>query len=153
MRHISKEVEMKESNNIRSDRTNAVKYPTASDRKRRAAKYNYTVMDESTVKAAEGFPERLAELRSIEGVSGREMSLSLGQAAGYINSIENGKSLPSLSMFFEICEYLEVSPKEFFSYTGPECLADYDSLLSKEDRELLLVLAKKLSMQKEDRGK
>ena len=43
-----------------------------------------------------------------------DMSLSIGQNAGYINNIETGKALPSMSSFFFICEYLNISPKEFF---------------------------------------
>lgn len=42
------------------------------------------------------------------------MSLSLGQSAAYINKIENRNSLPSLSGFFYICEYLKITSKEFF---------------------------------------
>lgn len=60
------------------------------------------------------FPIRLAKLRMQKGVSARDMSLSLGQNAGYINNIETGKALPSLSAFFFICEYLNISPQEFF---------------------------------------
>ena len=37
------------------------------------------------------FSKRLCELRLEKGVSAREMSLSLGQSASYINRIENGK--------------------------------------------------------------
>lgn len=59
--------------------------------------------------------ERISELRYERGVSARDMSLSLGQSAGYINNIENKKTLPSLPMFLYICEYLNVSPVEFFS--------------------------------------
>lgn len=62
----------------------------------------------------EDFAKRLAHLRMQRGVSARDMSLSIGQNAGYINNIENGKSLPSMSGFFFICEYLRVSPQEFF---------------------------------------
>lgn len=62
----------------------------------------------------EEFPIRLAKLRTQKGVSARDMSLSIGQNAGYINNIENGKALPSMSAFFYICEYLSVSPAEFF---------------------------------------
>lgn len=58
--------------------------------------------------------ERLYKLRLDNNVSAREMSLSLGQNANYINSIENGKSLPSMPVFFYICEYLKITPKEFF---------------------------------------
>ena len=59
-------------------------------------------------------PERIAQLRIKKGVSARDMSLSLGQANNYINNIENKKSLPAMQSFFYICEYLGVTPKEFF---------------------------------------
>ena len=59
-------------------------------------------------------PERLAKLRALKGVSARDMSLSLGQANNYINNIENKKSLPAMQSFFYICEYLGVTPQEFF---------------------------------------
>ncbi|HJC25703.1 MAG TPA: helix-turn-helix domain-containing protein, partial [Candidatus Eisenbergiella merdavium] len=49
-----------------------------------------------------------------KGVSARDMSLSLGQANNYINTIENGKSLPSMQSFFNICEFFDISPQEFF---------------------------------------
>lgn len=62
----------------------------------------------------EKFPLRLAQLRNAKGVSAREMSLSIGQNAGYINLIENGKAFPSLQGFFYICEYLNITPQEFF---------------------------------------
>ncbi len=60
------------------------------------------------------FALRLACLREKKGVSARDMSLSIGQNPGYINNIESGKSLPSLMGLFYICEYLGVSPAEFF---------------------------------------
>ena len=59
-------------------------------------------------------PERLAKLRMQKGVSARDMSLSLGQANNYINNIENKKSLPAMQSFFYICEYLGITPQEFF---------------------------------------
>ena len=60
------------------------------------------------------FPIRLAKLRTKKGVSAREMSLSIGQNAGYISNVESGKALPSMAAFFFICEYLEITPKDFF---------------------------------------
>lgn len=60
------------------------------------------------------FSIRLARLREKKGVSARDMSLSIGQNPGYINNIETGKSKPSLDAFFFICEYLGVTPSEFF---------------------------------------
>lgn len=62
----------------------------------------------------EDFPMRLAKLRTKKGVSARDMSLSIGQNPGYINNIETGKALPSMSNFFYICDYLSISPQEFF---------------------------------------
>ena len=44
------------------------------------------------------------------------MNEFIGQSEGYINKIESGYSLPSLSGFFYICEFLEVTPYEFFNY-------------------------------------
>ena len=60
------------------------------------------------------FAIRLARLREKKGVSARDMSLSFGQNPGYINNIETGKSKPSLEGIFFICEYLGVTPSEFF---------------------------------------
>lgn len=63
----------------------------------------------------EWFAQRLFELRSAKNVSARDMSLSLGQSESYINKIENKKALPSMNMFFFMCEYLGVTPEEFFN--------------------------------------
>lgn len=53
-------------------------------------------------------------MRLKKGVSARDMSLTLGLTENYINHIENKKSLPSFTSFFYICEYLNVTPQEFF---------------------------------------
>lgn len=57
---------------------------------------------------------RIAKLRTQKGVSAREMSLAIGQCAGYINNIETGKNRPSVTGLLYICEYLGVTPAEFF---------------------------------------
>ena len=64
----------------------------------------------------EAFCKRLAQLRMHKGVSARDMSLSIGQNAGYINNIENGKALPSMANFFYICDYLGIAPMDFFDF-------------------------------------
>lgn len=81
----------------------------------------------------EQFPERLSILRSNKGISARDMSLSLGQNPGYINNIETGKALPSMSMFFYICEFLEVTPSQFFdlSSKNPEAIKNLESDLKR----------------------
>ena len=60
------------------------------------------------------FAERVAQLRGKKGVSARDMSLSLGQNRNYINQIESGKALPSMQVFFYICEYFGITPMQFF---------------------------------------
>ncbi len=63
----------------------------------------------------EDFGKRLASLREKKGVSARNMSLSIGQGTSYINGIESGHNLPSMTVFFYICEYLGITPEEFFA--------------------------------------
>lgn len=87
----------------------------------------------------EQFPIRLAKLRTAKGVSARDMSLSIGQNAGYINNIENGKALPSMSGFFFICEYLGITPQEFFDFDSeqPELLMSVIENLKKLNKSQL----------------
>lgn len=95
-------------------------------------------------------PERLARLRIQKGVSARDMSLSLGQSNNYVNSIENRKALPSMQAFFYICEYLGITPAEFFDSEN-ECPADLRRLtdearrLDAESLSLVLELVRKLA--------
>lgn len=64
---------------------------------------------------ADWFRQRLTQLRMQKSVSARDMSLSLGQSESYINKIENRRTLPSMTGFFYICEYFQISPQDFFS--------------------------------------
>lgn len=96
------------------------------------------------------FCRRLAQLRQQKGVSARDMSLSIGQNAGYINNIENQHNLPSMSVFFYICDYLGVSPREFFDadVTYPKevkTLIEYSSRLSSDDLSHIIALAEALA--------
>jgi len=58
--------------------------------------------------------KRLTELRRKKGVSESTMSVELGLSKGYIQKISSGKALPSMERFLAICDYLDVSPTEFF---------------------------------------
>ena len=98
-------------------------------------------------------PERLAKLRMQKGVSARDMSLSLGQANNYINNIENKKSLPAMQSFFYICEYLGVTPKEFFDdeNADPTALREFIQearRLDEKSLEYILGIMKKLNSRK-----
>lgn len=59
--------------------------------------------------------ERITQLRLQKGVSEYKMSYDLGHSRGYINNISSGKTLPSMTEFFAICEYFDITPIEFFS--------------------------------------
>lgn len=87
----------------------------------------------------EDFAMRLSLLRSQMNISARDMSLSLGQNPGYINSIESGKALPSMAMFFYICEYLHITPAEFFNVDNsfPEKTSSIVNNLLRLDEETL----------------
>ena len=61
------------------------------------------------------FAERLSYLRIQKKVSAREMSLALGQNESYINRIENKHTFPSMQIFFYICEYINITPQDFFN--------------------------------------
>lgn len=95
------------------------------------------------------FIKRLVELRMNKGVSSRDMSLSIGQSAGYINNIENGINFPSMTAFFFICDYLGVTPKEFFDTetTNPPKaneLLNASKGLSSDQLDNLIAIAKGL---------
>ena len=79
------------------------------------------------------FALRLATLRMQKGISAREMSLALGMNTSYINSIECGKALPAMKQFFYICEYLDITPVEFFDarQKHPHKLAELNEDLQK----------------------
>lgn len=87
----------------------------------------------------EMFPARLAELRTKKGISARDMSLSIGQNPGYINNIETGKALPSMSAFFFICDFLGITPQEFFDTDtkDPEEIRTITGNLKKLDKNQL----------------
>lgn len=57
---------------------------------------------------------RITELRMTKNISERELSFSIGKTGNYINKIASGKSLPGMDSFFDICEYFEITPFEFF---------------------------------------
>lgn len=99
------------------------------------------------------FSKRLTELRQKKNVSARDMSLSLGQNAGYINNIENKHNLPSMAVFFDICEYFKITPRDFFDFetSSPQEL-DYlltcARKISDEDLEHVTAIVSSLSQRK-----
>ena len=93
---------------------------------------------------------RISELRTRKGVSEYKMSLDLGHSKSYIQSIFSGKALPSFSEFLYICEYLGVTPKEFFDTDSsePQMICKLTSLaktLPPKDLAVLINMAERLA--------
>ena len=93
--------------------------------------------------------DRISILRTKKGISKYKMSLDLGHSKSYVQSISAGRALPSLSEFLYICEYLGVTPKEFFDEEtkDPQLVRELYNIslsLEKEDLEVLLSMAKRL---------
>lgn len=58
---------------------------------------------------------RITELRLAKNVSEHRMSLDLDKSGSYIRLITSGAALPSVKELFNIIEYLDITPAEFFS--------------------------------------
>ena len=90
------------------------------------------------------FSERMTKLRIQKGVSEYKMSLDMGHSGSYINSIASGKAMPSMGEFLYMCDYLGVSPSEFFDeeIETPIKIAEIDEILRKLDEsDLALIIA------------
>ena len=93
--------------------------------------------------------DRITSLRIQKGVSEYKMSYDLGHSRGYINNISSGKTLPSMTEFFAICEYFGITPMEFFdSVTNnpklKESVIEAISKLNEEDLRLTLAIINRL---------
>ena len=87
--------------------------------------------------------DRITELRLKKGVSEYQMSYDLGHSRSYMYNISSGKSLPPMQEFLEICNYLHVTPCEFFdtSLDNPALLQTAISELRKlSDDDLMLTI-------------
>jgi transcriptional regulator with XRE-family HTH domain len=94
--------------------------------------------------------DRISALRTKKGISEYKMSLDLGHSKSYIQSISSGKSLPSLSEFLYICEYLEITPKDFFDTDTQEPFLTNELFeevknMPAEDLDVLIRVAKRLN--------
>lgn len=86
---------------------------------------------------------RLSGLREEKQVSERKMSLDLGHSTSYIRSITSGRTLPSMSEFLYICEYLGITPMEFFNDRNNTSLMQQkviDYIYSMPEKDVWLML-------------
>lgn len=95
--------------------------------------------------------DRISSLRQEKQVSERKMSLDLGHSTSYIRSITSGRALPSMSEFLYICEYLGVTPMEFFNEEKTTTLTQQKAIehiysMSDEDIRLLIGFIERMKM-------
>lgn len=93
---------------------------------------------------------RISVLRIKKNISEYKMSLDMGHGKSYIQSISSGRALPSMGEFLYICEYLGVTPKEFFDeeIEEPSMVHELYGLtkeMSEEDLSVMILIAKRLS--------
>lgn len=87
--------------------------------------------------------DRITQLRMQKSVSEYKMSYDLGHSRSYIYNISSGKSLPPMAEFLEICNYLGVTPSDFFndSTENPALVQSAIEEIKKlDDDDLMLVI-------------
>lgn len=94
--------------------------------------------------------DRISMLRTQKGISEYKMSLDLGHSKSYIQSISSGKALPSLTEFLFICEYLGITPKDFFDTEQPNPdlvneLYNHTKNMCADDLQALIAVAKRIN--------
>lgn len=95
------------------------------------------------------FSKRLQQLRLERGVSQVKMSRDLKLADSYIFNIEADYAYPTMTNFFAICEYLDITPAKFLQIE-PETTGKEDDLLdavkgfSDEQMDQMLALARQI---------
>lgn len=93
--------------------------------------------------------ERITQLRIKKNVSEYKMSLDLGHSKSYIQSIVSGRAMPSMSEFLYICDYLGITPKDFFDTEVENPILIQQAVssmekLSDEDLKLLISIIDRL---------
>lgn len=68
----------------------------------------------------ENFVYRIMQLQKQNNLNDHELSRLLGYKANNMNKIINFVSLPRMEKFFELCDFFNISPEEFFRYNDEE---------------------------------
>lgn len=94
--------------------------------------------------------DRIAQLRLQKDVSEYQMSMELGHSRGYIQNISSGKSLPSVKGLFDICDYFDITPAQFFDQSTKEPVLVDKTMqdlrkLNQDDLTLVLDLINRLA--------
>lgn len=87
--------------------------------------------------------DRITQLRMQKSVSEYKMSYDLGHSRSYIYNISSGKSLPPMAEFLEICDYLGVTPSDFFNDSNENPIlvqSAIEEIKKLDDDDLMLVI-------------
>ena len=87
--------------------------------------------------------DRITQLRMQKSVSEYKMSYDLGHSRSYIYNISSGKSLPPMAEFLEICDYLGVTPSDFFNDSTENPIlvqSAIEEIKKLDDDDLMLVI-------------
>lgn len=85
---------------------------------------------------------RITELRMKKNVSEQQMSRDMGHGRSYIQNISSGRVNPSMPEFLYMCDYLGVTPKDFFDEgTDDPALVRraYEGLKKLDERDLQML--------------
>lgn len=88
--------------------------------------------------------DRITTLRMQKQISEYKMSRDLGHNKSYIANIMSKQTLPAMSEFIYICEYLQVTPRDFFDkeFDHPILLQKVtDKLKNLNDKQLQAILS------------
>lgn len=86
---------------------------------------------------------RITELRLKLDISEQKMSQDMGHGRGYVRNITSGHANPSLPEFLYMCEYLGVTPGEFFNEEIEEPILlrrAYEGLKKLDERDLKVLI-------------
>ena len=87
--------------------------------------------------------DRITQLSMQKSVSEYKMSYDLGHSRSYIYNISSGKSLPPMAEFLEICNYLGVTPSDFFNDSNENPIlvqSAIEEIKKLDDDDLMLVI-------------
>lgn len=109
-------------------------------------------MDENFIRT------RITDLRMQKGVSEYKMSIDMGHSKSYIQSISSGRALPSLSELLYICEYFEITPRDFFDEQIAEPMLVQEAIsgikkMKPKDVKLLLSIIERFTQEDEEEKK
>lgn len=73
--------------------------------------------------------DRLRMLIAQKGVSDQEVSRAIGKSKSYISNILSGRNSPSIDALYCMCEYFNITLKDFFDLEAANPAADSATLI------------------------